>query len=286
MMMLVAAPALAQRFRELHAAGTFIVPNPWDVGSARILVALGFDALATTSAGFAASLGRTDQSITRDELLRHVESIVDAVDVPVSVDAENGFADDPDGVADTVTALAAAGAAGCSIEDAVSGVVFDERGLRSVRGEDPPEPDAIYPMTLAVERIAAAAQVAAATGLVLTARADNHVHGLHDLADTIERLVAYRDAGGEVLYAPGLADLGDIARVVEATQAPVNVLALPHGPSLSDLAHVGVRRVSVGASLAGAAYSALVRGAQELVESGTSSYVVEGRSHPHPFSLF
>lgn len=189
----------AKRFRALHSAGTFVLPNPWDVGSARILVALGFEALATTGAGFAASLGRSDRAVSRDELLAHVEAIVGAVDVPVSVDADNGYADDPAGVADTVTELAAVGAAGCSIEDA---------------------------------------------------------------------------------------DLDDIARVVEAVAAPVNVLALPNGPSVPQLADVGVRRVSVGAALAGAAYSALVRGAQELLESGTSSYVVQGRSQPHPFSLF
>lgn len=280
------ASTLTQRFRQLHATGTFLIPNPWDVGSARILVALGFEALATTSAGFAASLGRTDQSITRDELLAHVEQLVAAVDVPVSVDAENGFADDPDGVADTVRALAEAGAAGCSIEDARSGVVFDERGLRSVRGEDEPQPGSIYPMALAVERVAAAASAAAATGLVLTARADNHLHGVDQLDDTVARLVAYQDAGADVLYAPGLAKLDEVARVVDTLERPVNVLALPHGPSIPELARVAVRRVSVGASLAGAAYSALVRGAQELRETGTSRYLVEGRSQPHPFSLF
>lgn len=278
--------ARTHRFRELHDSGTFVLPNPWDVGSARILAALGFPALATTSAGFAATLGRTDQTITRDELLTHVESIVGAVELPVSVDAENGFADDPEGVAATVTALAAAGASGCSIEDARSGVAFDERGLKSVRGDDSPHEESIYPMGLAVERIAAAAEAAKVSGLVLTARADNHLHGIYRLDDTIERLVAYRDAGADVLYAPGLTALDDISRVVDAVSAPVNVLALPPGPAVADLAAAGVRRVSVGAALAGAAYSALVRGAQELQQSGTSRYVVEGRSEPHPFSLF
>lgn len=281
----MASSTAAQRFRELHATGTFVLPNPWDLGSARILAALGFEALATTSAGFAASLGRTDRSVTREELLAHVKSIVDTVEVPVSVDAENGFADDPPGVAETVTALAAAGAAGCSIEDAVGGVEFDQQGLRNVRGDSEPHGDAIYPIAVAVERVAAAAEAAAADGLVLTARADNHLHGVDRLDDTIARLIAYRDAGADVLYAPGLADLEDIARVVDTTRAPVNVLALPHGPSIAELADVGVRRVSVGASLAAAAYGALVRGAQELLEAGTSEYVRSGGSRPHPFSL-
>jgi 2-methylisocitrate lyase-like PEP mutase family enzyme len=277
--------AAAHRFRELHETGTLVLPNPWDAGSARILSALGFKALATTSAGFAASLGRTDRSVSLDELLAHVESIVAAVDVPVSVDAENGLADDPAGVAETVTALAAAGAAGCSIEDAVRGVEFDDRGLRNVRPDREADAGAIYPIAYAVDRIAAAAEAAAADGLVLTARADNHLHGVDRLDDTIARLIAYRDAGADVLYAPGLTDLDDIGRLVDAIGAPVNVLALPQGPSIPELAGVGVRRVSVGASLAGAAYSALVRGAQELLEDGTSEYVRSGASRPHPFSL-
>lgn len=279
-------PTVVRRFRDLHASGTFVLPNPWDVGSARILASLGFPALATTSVGFAATLGRSDQTITRDELLAHVESIVAAVDVPVSADGENGFADDPTGVADTVTAFAAAGAAGCSIEDAAAGVEFDDRGMRSIRPDNETRPDVIYPMALAVERIAAAAEAASVDGLVLTARADNHLHGISDLDDTIARLVAYRDAGADVLYAPGLVEPADIARVVAAVGAPVNVLALPNGPSVGELADAGVRRVSIGGALAGAAYNALVRGAQELLESGTSQYVVTGREQPHPFSLF
>lgn len=279
------ASTVVQRFRQLHEAGTFVMPNPWDVGSARILAALGFEALATTSAGFAASLGRTDQTISREELLTHVLAMVRAVDLPVSVDAENGFADDPTGVAATVTALADAGAAGCSIEDATSGVDFDERGLRSVRPDNEPNPEALYPMTLAIERVGAAAEAAAASGLVLTARADNHLHGVTDLDHTLTRLVAYRDAGADVVYAPGLTALDDIVRVVEAVDAPVNVLLLPSGPTIAELANAGVRRVSVGASLAGAAYSALVNAARELMDSGTCTYVMEGRSQPHPFSV-
>lgn len=261
----------AQRFRELHTAGTFVLPNPWDAGSARVLAALGFEALATTSSGFAASLGRADGSVTREELLSHVRSIVGAVRVPVSVDAENGYAADPAGVAGTVAALAAAGAAGCSIEDAVRG----------------PGPDdvSIYPVETAAERVAAAAEAASARDLVLTARAENHLYGIDQLDDTIARLTAYRDAGADVLYAPGLANLDDIARVVKAVGVPVNVLALPHGPSIPKLASVGVRRVSVGGALAKAAYSALIRGAQELLESGTSEYTQRGRSQPDPFSL-
>lgn len=260
------------------------MPNPWDVGSARILARFGFPALATTSAGFAASLGRSDQTITLHELLDHVRSIVQAVDLPVSVDAENGFADDPSGVAETVTALTELGAAGCSIEDASTGVEFDERGLRSVRPDAARQPEVIYPMAQAVERVAAAAE-ASSSGLILTARADNHIHGAGDLDDTIARLIAYRDAGAHVLYAPGLREADEIRRVVEAVQAPVNVLALPNGPSVSELESLGVRRVSTGAALAAAAYAGMVRGAQELLATGTSDYVVDLRSEPHPFSM-
>lgn len=276
---------VVRRFRKLHESGTFLLPNPWDVGSARMLAALGFTALATTSAGLAASLGRTDRSITRDELLVHVRALTAAVDLPVTVDAENGFADDPEGVAATVTALADAGAAGCSIEDATRGVEFDARGLRSVRPNAESHPDAIYPLAQAAERVAAAVEAAAASGLVLTARADNHLHGVGTLDDTIARLLAYRDIGADVLYAPGLSALDAIARVVQAVQTPVNVLLLPAGSTVAELTDVGVRRVSVGASLAGAAYSALVNAARELTESGTCQYIARGRSEPHPFSL-
>ncbi len=242
------------RFRALHGDGIFVMPNPWDVGSARFLASLGFPALATTSSGHAATLGRPDQSVTRDELLAHAEALVTAVDVPINVDAERCFADDANGVAETVRLIANTSAAGCSIED------YD------------PATGRIDPTDRATERVAAAAQAARQTGLVLTARAENHLYGIDDLDDTISRLSAYRDAGADVVYAPGLIDLDDIARVVQEVRIPVNVLARPDAPSVSELASVGVRRVSTGGALTRAAFDTLKRAARELLDHGTSSY--------------
>jgi 2-methylisocitrate lyase-like PEP mutase family enzyme len=245
------------RFRELHAGDRlFVLPNPWDVGSARLLESLGFEALATTSAGFAWSLGKLDQTVTRDELVAHVRALAAATSVPLNVDSERCYPDDPGGVAETVLRLAEAGAAGCSIED------FDPRSGRIVE------------IGLAGRLVAEAAEAAHALAdpMVLTGRAENHLHGVEDLEDTIARLIAYRDAGADCLYAPGLSDLDQIRTVVEAVAAPVNVLALPSGPSISELASAGVRRVSTGGSLAGAAYGALVAGARELLDAGTSAY--------------
>ena len=242
-------------FRELHESGTFVLPNPWDVGSALLLEHLGFKALATTSSGFAATLGRADQKVTRDELVAHVAALTAAVTVPVNVDAERGYAPDPAGVARTVELLAEAGASGVSIED------YD------------PESGAVEPVEVAAERIAAAAEVCGRHGVVLTGRAENHLYGAGDLDDTIARLTAYRAAGAACVYAPGLTDPADIARVVAATDAPVNVLALRHGPSVAELAGVGVRRVSTGGALAWAAYGAMVRAAEELRDAGTSTYL-------------
>jgi 2-methylisocitrate lyase-like PEP mutase family enzyme len=249
-------------FRLLHTAGTFVLPNPWDVASARLLEHLGFPALATTSSGYAASLGRVDQRVTRDELVTHVATLIAAVRVPLSVDAERGYADDPAGVADTVRMLAEVGASGVSIED------YD------------PATGRVEPLKAAVERIAAAASVCAIYGMVLTGRAENHLYGITDLNDTITRLTAYRDAGAACLYAPGLTDLGDIARVVGEVGAPVNVLALRDGPTVPQLADIGVRRVSTGGSLAWAAYGTLVHAATELRDSGTSTYL--DRALPRP----
>lgn len=245
---------LRERFRDLHARELFVMPNPWDVGAARLLASLGFPALATTSSGHAATLGRADQSVTRDELLAHATALASAVDVPLSVDAEHGFARDPAGVAETVGLVAGTGAAGCSIED------YEPTAAR------------IDPVGVAADRVAAAAEVARRHGLVLTARAENHLYGVEDLDDTVSRLRAYRDAGADVVYAPGLADLDDIGRLVREVEAPVNVLALPHGPSTADLASVGVRRVSTGGALAKAAYGAALAAAREVRDSGTSSY--------------
>jgi len=243
------------RFRELHRAGTFVLPNPWDAGSARLLVQLGFAALATTSSGLAAALGRADQQVTRDELVRHVAELTAAVPVPVTVDAERGYAADPAGVAATVELLASAGAAGVSIED------YD------------PGTGAVEPLEVAVARVAAAAQVCDRYGMVLTGRAENHLYGGTDLDDTIARLCAYRDAGAHAVYAPGLAGPDQIARLVRAVGVPVNVLALRHGPSVPELAALGVRRVSTGGSLAWAAYGALAAAATELRDAGTSTYL-------------
>ena len=245
------------RFRELHAGDQlFVMPNPWDVGSARLLASCGFEALATTSAGLAWSLGKLDQAVSRDELVVHVAALADATPLPLNVDSERCYPDDPGGVAETVALLAGAGAAGCSIED------YD------------PATGRIDDVEVAAERVAIAAQ--AAHGLpepmVLTGRAENHIRGVDDLDDTIARLIAYRDAGADAVYAPGLRELDQIAAVVEAVGVPVNVLALPNGPTIPELASVGVRRVSTGASLAGAAYGALLDGARELLTDGTSGY--------------
>lgn len=234
-------------FRLLHAEGIFVMPNPWDIGSAKRLAAIGFPALATTSAGFAWSLGKNDQQLLLDELLPHVEALAAAVDVPLNVDAERGYADDAAGVGRTVHLLGLAGAAGCSIED-----------------YDPVE-RAIDPVEVAAERIAAAAESAARHGVVLTARAEQHLYGAADLDDTIARLIAYRDAGAEVLYAPGLVDLDQIAAVVRAVERPVNVLRLPSVPDVATLASVGVRRVSTGAGMAHVAYAAMTAAAEALL---------------------
>ncbi|WP_129667027.1 isocitrate lyase/PEP mutase family protein [Phytoactinopolyspora endophytica] len=241
-------------FRGLHDDGLFVMPNAWDIGSARLLQYVGFHALATTSSGFAGSLGRPDQHVRRDEMLVHVEAVTSAVSVPVSVDSEGCFPHEPGGVARTVELIAETGAAGCSIEDFEPGV-----GVLSV--DD------------AVGRVEEAAEAATRHGLVLTARAENHLYGVDDLDDTIERLVAYRDGGADVLYAPGLVSLAEIERVVNAVGCPVNVLAVPGVPSVAELAAAGVRRVSTGGSLAWVAYGALVSAGRELLTGGTTTYL-------------
>jgi len=235
------------RFRALHERGMFLMPNPWDVGSATRLAERGFQALATTSSGFAWSLGKQDQEITLDELLTHAEALAAAVDVPLNVDAERCYADDLAGVARTVELLAATGAAGCSIED------YD------------PVTKTIDERAKAVDRVAAAAQSAHEHGLVLTARAENHLYGVGDLDDTIARLCAFRDTGAEVLYAPGLVDIAEIATVVREVARPINILRMKGAPSLADLAAAGVRRVSTGGSLARAAYATLRVSADEML---------------------
>jgi 2-methylisocitrate lyase-like PEP mutase family enzyme len=248
------------RFRQLHADdGIFVMPNPWDAGSARLLAWSGFKALATTSAGLAWGLGKNDQQVTRDELVAHVAWLAEATDLPLSVDSERCFADDLDGVAETVRLLGEAGAAGCSIED------YD------------PATGRIDEIGLATERVAAAAQAAhEGEEMVLTARAENHLYDGGDLDDTIARLVAYRGAGADVVYAPGLTAAADIATVVAAVGAPVNVLALPDAPTVAELGELGVRRVSTGSLLAGAAYGAMLAGARELLAAGSSGYARAG----------
>jgi 2-methylisocitrate lyase-like PEP mutase family enzyme len=235
-----------------------LLPNPWDPGTARILASLGFDALATTSSGHAATSGRRDGSVSREEAISHAAAIVAATELPVSADLENCFADDPDGVAQTIRLALAAGLAGCSIED-------------HTRHDDAP----IYELPRAVERVAAAAEVAhgGAVHLVLTARAENYLHGRPDLADTIARLQAYQEAGADVLYAPGLSSLEDIRQLVSSVDRPVNVLAFPGVPPVATLAEIGVSRVSVGGGFAFAAIAGLVEAASELLSDGTYGFL-------------
>jgi 2-methylisocitrate lyase-like PEP mutase family enzyme len=249
----------ALTFRDLHAGPEpLLLANAWDRGSARLLAALGFRALATTSSGHARSLGRLDGTVTRDEAIAHARDLALAVDVPLSADLEDGFAPDPEGVAETVRRAAAAGIAGCSIED-------------STRGGDEP----VYELGHAVERVAAAVEAARGAGadFVLTARAENHLYGRSDLDDTIARLRAYRAAGADVVYAPGVTAADDIRAVVTAVDAPVNVLARPTTPPVTELAALGVRRVSVGGAFQLAALGALAEAGRELLDRGTYGYL-------------
>jgi 2-methylisocitrate lyase-like PEP mutase family enzyme len=248
----------ARLFEQLHRdERPLLLPNPWDRGSAKLLASLGFRALATTSSGSAATLGELDGALGRERALALAAAIVSATDLPVSADLENGFAADATGVAETVRLAIEAGLAGCSIED-------------SSGNRDAP----IYELAEAADRVAAAAESAhgAAGALVLTARAENHLHGRPDLDDTIARLQAYEQAGADVLYAPGLTELADIARLVESVGLPVNVLARPGVPQVSELASVGVARVSVGGGFAFAALGALVEAGTELREHGTYGF--------------
>ncbi len=253
-----------ERFLTLHEGrAPLLLPNAWDRGSAVLLASLGFAAIATTSSGFSATLGRLDGSVTRDEALEHSAAIAGAVSVPVSADLENGFADDPDGVAETVRLAAGTGLAGCSVEDF------------SGRADDP-----IYDLGFAAERVAAAAEAAHGTGsrLVLTARAENFLHGRPDLKDTITRLQAYQAAGADVLYAPGLTRLEDIREVVTSVDRPVNVLTMPGTPRVAELSDAGVRRVSVGGAFAFVAYGALADAARELRDHGSYGFLAGART--------
>lgn len=249
----------ARRFLALHRGDSpLLLANAWDGGSASLLASLGFDALATTSSGFAATLGRLDGDVTREQTLANAAAIVQASELPVSADLEDCFAQDAPGVAQTVALAIDAGLAGCSIED------------HPANGDAP-----IYDIGEATERVAAAAEAAHAgpVQLVLTARAENYLHGRPDLDDTIARLRAYEQAGADVLYAPGLTDLQDIRRVVESVGLPVNVLARPVAPPVHELAAAGVARISVGGAFAFAALGEVVAAANELREQGTYGFL-------------
>jgi len=247
----------AAEFKRLHEGpGAFVMPNPWDAGTARILAGIGYPALATTSAGLAYTLGRRDgqSAVSREEALEHSALITAATDLPVNGDLENGFGRDPESVAETIRGAAAAGLVGCSIEDSTSA---------------PGEP--IYSLSHAVERIAAGVEAAAALpfAFTLTARAENYLHGRGDLDDTIERLQAFDKAGADVLYAPGLRDIEDIRTVCASVSKPVNALALPGTPSVEVLSAAGVRRISLGSGFINTALGALIRAARDVHEHGT-----------------
>ncbi|MGH3471511.1 MAG: isocitrate lyase/PEP mutase family protein [Nocardioidaceae bacterium] len=249
----------SERFLALHLGDSpLLLPNPWDVGSAKLLAYLGFSALATTSSGYAATLGRLDGAVTKIEALDHARQIVEATPLPVSADLENGFGDDPEAVADTMSEAIAAGLAGASVED------------YSGRAESP-----IYDAGLARERVAAAVESAhgGPVKLVVTARAENYLHGNPDLADTIARLQSFQAAGADVLYAPGISDLDDMHSLVSSVDLPVNALALPGLGSVGHLAAVGVRRISVGGSIAFAALGAVVEASRELIDEGTFGFL-------------
>lgn len=244
-------------FRALHERDTaFIIPNPWDIGTARLLAHSGFEALATTSAGYAFSIGQRDNSVGREKMIAHVRDIVSATDLPVSADLENGFGDDPETAAETIRLGAEAGLVGGSIEDSTT------------TRDDP-----IYELEHAAERVRAAAEVVRSLGFpfMLTARAENYLFGRRDLDNTIKRLQAYQEAGADVLYAPGLADKNDIAAVVSSLDRPVNVLAIT-GLTLADMSALGVKRISVGSGLTRAALGAFLRAAREMKEQGTFTF--------------
>jgi 2-methylisocitrate lyase-like PEP mutase family enzyme len=247
----------AARFLELHRGeAPLLLANAWDVGSAKLLASLGFQALATTSSGYAASLGRLDYGVTREESLAHAAALVAATDVPVSADLEECFALDAAGVAETVRLALDAGLAGCSIED------WD------------PREQCLYEIDVAAERVAAAAEAAHAGSvhLVLTARAENHLRGNPDVRDTIARLKAYERAGADVLYAPALDDPDDLRELLAAVEMPVNVLARAATPPVAELAALGVKRISVGGGFAFVAYGAAVDAARELLDEGTYGF--------------
>lgn len=252
-------------FRALHERpGAFVIPNPWDAGTARLLASLGFEALATTSLGLANTLGRADGTgaVGRDEVLANCRAIAEATDLPVNADLENGYADEPKAAAEMIRLAAGAGVVGGSIEDATG---------------DPSKP--IYDFELAVERVRAAVEMARSlpTRFMLTARAENFLHGRRDLDDTIRRLRAFESAGADVLYAPGLRDLASIRTVAAAVGRPINVVMSSADPSITvaQLAEAGVKRISVGGALSRLALAAFLKGAREMKEGGAFTYMRE-----------
>jgi methylisocitrate lyase len=255
-----------QTFHALHASGCFVIPNPWDVGSARLLAQLGFPALATTSSGFAWSLGRPDNHVSVEEVLDHLRAIAGSVPVPINADFEGGFATAPEAVAKNVAAATATGIAGLSIEDSTG---------------DPAHP--LFDFSLAVERIRAARAAIdrSGTGVLLTARSEGFLIGRPDLAETIRRLQAYAEAGAECLYAPGLRAIADIIAVVKAVAPrPLNVLVGSDFTTVAELAQAGVRRISVGGALARSAWTGFLAAAREIAEQGTFAEL--GRAVPFP----
>ena len=261
-------------FRALHERDqAFIIPNPWDVGTARLLAHLGFEALATTSAGYAFSVGRRDNTIDREEMMAHVSAIASATDLPVSADLENGYGDAPEIVVQTIKLAAQAGLAGGSIED-VSGRADGE----------------VYELAHAADRVRAAAEVVRSLPFpfTLTARAENYLVGKPDLKDTIKRLQAYQEAGADVLYAPGLKTKEDIAAIVRSVDRPVNVIMGLQGVqlSLSELSALGVKRVSVGSALSRAALGAFLRAGREMREHGTFNFAEDAVSYRAVSAMF
>jgi 2-methylisocitrate lyase-like PEP mutase family enzyme len=256
-----------EKFRNLHVRpGAFIIPNPWDVGTARLLTHLGFEALATTSMGYAFSVGQKDNTLSREQAISHIAAIAAATDLPVNADLENCFGDAPEVAAETIRLAAEAGVAGGSIEDATGDIA-----------------NPIYAREFATERVRAAVEAARNVpgGFVLTARAENYLHGRPDLADTIARLQAYQEAGADVLYAPGLGTKDDIAAVVSSVDRPVNVVMGLQGVQLSreELATLGVKRISVGSSLYRTALGAFLRAAHEMADAGTFTFAA-GAANP------
>jgi 2-methylisocitrate lyase-like PEP mutase family enzyme len=251
-------------FRELHQGGCFAIPNPWDIGSARYLQHLGFKAIATSSAGFAFSCGLPDYAVPRDVMLAHIRELVEATDVPVNADFENGYADDPDGVAENVRRCVDAGVAGLSIEDA------------SGQKEQP-----LYDIGHAVERIRAARAAIGDSGVLLVGRAECFLVGRPEIDEVIRRLSAYAEAGADCLYAPGIRTREHIAAVVAAVAPkPVNILiGAPIGLTMADAAALGVRRVSVGGALARAAWGGFIRAAKELAEHGRFDGFADAAPH-------